>query len=65
LYDTGKTSEKFILAEGSNAILIPPMVWSTQYTLSLESTICVLASHSYDSDDYINDYSIFKSLAQS
>ena len=65
LYDTGATSEKFILAEGTDAILIPPMVWSTQHTLSLESTICVLASHSYNSFDYINDYSTFKSLAQS
>ena len=63
LYDTGKTSEKFVLEEGLNAILIPPMVWSTQHTLSLESTICVLASHAYDSYDYVYNYSTFKSLA--
>ena len=65
LYDTGKTSEKFVLVGGTDAILIPPMIWSTQQTLSLESTVCVLASHSYDPNDYIRDYATFRSLTQS
>jgi len=62
LFDTGTTSKSLTLEESADSILIPPLIWSTQRTLSNFSNICVLASHPYDPKDYIHDYSIFKSL---
>ena len=39
---------------------IPPMVWASQYQYSADAVLLVLASHSYDPDDYIRDYQQFR-----
>ena len=41
---------------------VPPMVWATQYNYSADALLLVLASHPYDPDDYIRDYSQFLDL---
>ena len=47
-----------ILSADSYALYLPPLVWARQTYLSEESLLLVLASHSYDADDYIDDASI-------
>lgn len=57
--DNGKGSvETFILDEPNKAVYLPPNVWHTmQY--SHTAIQMVLASHTYNADDYIRDYSEF------
>lgn len=38
---------------------IPPLVWGIQYRYSADALLLVLASHTYDADDYIRSYDEF------
>jgi acetyltransferase-like isoleucine patch superfamily enzyme/dTDP-4-dehydrorhamnose 3,5-epimerase-like enzyme len=38
---------------------IPPGVWGVQYKYSKDAAVIVLASHSYNAEDYIRDYNQF------
>ena len=42
------------------ALHIEPMVWGTQYQFQPGSVLGVLASMSYDPDEYIGDYAVFQ-----
>ena len=41
---------------------IPPGIWASEINFSSGSVCLVLASHTYDEDDYIRDYSDFLKL---
>lgn len=62
--DDGQNREEFLLNERHIGIYIPPGIWSTQYKYSADSVLFVLASHRYDPDDYIRDYSKFLAWIQ-
>ncbi len=40
-------------------LIVPPMVWASQFNYSPDSALVVLASHPYDADDYLRDYDEF------
>jgi acetyltransferase-like isoleucine patch superfamily enzyme len=61
--DDGKARAEVVLSNPSVGLYLPPMVWGIQYKFVPESVLLVLASHAYDSADYVRDYSRFLQLA--
>jgi acetyltransferase-like isoleucine patch superfamily enzyme/dTDP-4-dehydrorhamnose 3,5-epimerase-like enzyme len=57
--DDGNRRGEVMLDNPSMGIYIPPLVWGTQYRYEDDAVLLVLASHPYDSDDYIRDYGTF------
>ncbi|MBL4591710.1 MAG: WxcM-like domain-containing protein [Phycisphaerales bacterium] len=57
--DDGTQREEFVLDSPGLMLHLPPMIWGTQYKYSADAVLLVLASESYDKDDYIRDYSCF------
>lgn len=57
--DDTRDREEVRLDDPGVGLLIPPMVWDIQYRYSPDAVLLVLASHEYDSDDYIRDYDQF------
>lgn len=57
--DDGDNREEFVLDDNRTGIYLPPMVWGIQYRYSPDCSLLVLASHPYDSADYIRDYDTF------
>jgi len=53
-------SDEILLERINSAVYIPPLVWSSQKTLSLDSALLVIASDSFDQEDYI--YTIEETL---
>lgn len=63
LVDDGTHKEEFLLNRPYLGLLIPPMVWGTQFKHSPDSALMVFASHEYDPADYIREYPEFIRLA--
>ena len=63
--DDGTNRQEFVLDSPNLGLLIPPMVWGTQYKYSKEAKLLVLASDIYDTQDYIRDYDTFLSEVKS
>ncbi|HOX59474.1 MAG TPA: WxcM-like domain-containing protein [Candidatus Paceibacterota bacterium] len=61
--DDGKNREEYVLDRPWVGIYFPPKVWRTQYKYSRDSVSVVLASHEYDSSDYVRDYAEFLKLS--
>lgn len=61
--DDGTNRQEFLLDRQDIGIHLPPMVWGIQYKYSADAVLLVFASHYYDSNDYIRDYSQFRQLA--
>ena len=57
--DDGNQRQEFLLARPDIGLLLPPMVWGTQYKYSSDALLLVFASHYYDPDDYIREYGDF------
>ena len=57
--DDGQNREEIVLNTPEFGIYIPPMVWNIQYKYSTDAVLIVLASDTYDPDDYIRDYDVF------
>jgi len=57
--DDGHQRAEVVLDEPAVGLYVPPLVWASQYRYDDRSTLLVLASHSYDADDYIRDYDDF------
>jgi UDP-2-acetamido-3-amino-2,3-dideoxy-glucuronate N-acetyltransferase len=55
--DNGLSRQEMVLDRPEIGIYIKPLVWSTQYKYSADAVLLVFASHPYDADDYIHDYS--------
>ncbi len=57
--DDGQNQEEILLDYPSKGLFIPAGIWGTQYNFSPDAVLMVFASHIYDADDYIRDYSEF------
>lgn len=57
--DDGKDRGEVILDSPTLGLYIPPHVWASQYGYDDDSVLLVLASHTYDSNDYVREYEIF------
>jgi UDP-2-acetamido-3-amino-2,3-dideoxy-glucuronate N-acetyltransferase len=55
----GRVSEDLRLSDPHLGVHVPPMVWATQFDHTHDATRLVLASHTYDPDDYIRTYQDF------
>lgn len=62
--DDGQRHAAVVLDRPSVGVYIPPLVWGTQFRYGANATLLVLASHPYDSNDYIRDYDEFLSTSQ-
>jgi UDP-2-acetamido-3-amino-2,3-dideoxy-glucuronate N-acetyltransferase len=60
--DDGRQREEFVLDRPSLGLHLPPMTWGTQYRYSADAVLLVLASHHYDSADYVRDHDRFLAL---
>lgn len=58
--DDGTHSTEVSLDSPTRGLYIPPGVWAVQYKFQEGGVLVVHASHSYDSDEYIRDYSEFR-----
>lgn len=59
MVDDGRARAEYRLDRPDLGLLVPPMVWGTQYRYSADAVLLVLASHTYDPSDYIRDYGDF------
>ena len=62
--DDGRRRAEVTLDRPSLGLLIPPMVWTSQYRHTTDSMLLVLASDQYDPNDYIRDYGEFLKVAE-
>lgn len=62
--DDGIHRQEFLLNSPELGLHLPPMVWGIQYKYSHDALLLVFASHYYDNEDYIRDYSEFKLLSE-
>lgn len=63
--DDGRNREEFVLDTPDKALYMPPRIWGTQYRYSSDALLVVLASHPYDSSDYVRDYQEFVTMVKS
>ena len=64
LADDGTARQEFSLDRPDRGLLLPAMVWGTQYRYSADAMLLVFASEPYDSDDYVRTYAEFLALVQ-
>lgn len=57
--DDGQNRHEYLLDSPSKGLYMPPMTWGTQYAYSDDAVLGVFASHPYDENDYIREYSNF------
>ncbi len=57
--DDGQQRGEILLDSPTLGVYVPPLVWASQYRYDPDSVLLVLASHPYDSDDYIREYDLF------
>jgi UDP-2-acetamido-3-amino-2,3-dideoxy-glucuronate N-acetyltransferase len=55
----GEIEETFLLDNPVQGLLIPPLVWGTQYNYSSNGSLLVLASEKFDSEDYLHNFEEF------
>jgi UDP-2-acetamido-3-amino-2,3-dideoxy-glucuronate N-acetyltransferase len=57
--DDGTSRTEIRLDSPTVGVYVPPLLWASEFQYSADAVLLVLASHSYDPDDYIRDYSEF------
>lgn len=57
--DDGTNRAEFVLDKPNVGLYMPAGIWGTQYKYSADAVLLVLASHEYDSSDYIREYEEF------
>jgi acetyltransferase-like isoleucine patch superfamily enzyme len=57
--DDGTGRDEYVLDNPRIGLYIPPRIWTVQYRYSHDAVLVVAASHPYDPDDYIRDYTQF------
>lgn len=65
IVDNGWQRAEICLNPIGAALYMPPMIWGTQKRYDGNAILMVIASHEYDTDDYVRDYSEFLELIQS
>jgi UDP-2-acetamido-3-amino-2,3-dideoxy-glucuronate N-acetyltransferase len=63
--DDGARRAEVVLDTPDRGLYIPRMVWGIQYGYTRDAVLLVLASRTYDADDYIRDYDEFERLISS
>lgn len=58
--DNGYSRAEVVLDSPNKGLYLPPLTWGIQYKYSKDAVLLVFASHHYNADDYIRDYSQFK-----
>ncbi len=58
--DDGEHREEVVLDSPQLGLYLPPLTWSALYRYSPDAVLLVLASHTYNADDYIRDYEAFR-----
>lgn len=64
LLDDGNHRTTVRLATPSLGLLMPPLVWGTQFHFSHEAVLAVLASRPYEARDYIRTYEEFLTIVR-
>jgi UDP-2-acetamido-3-amino-2,3-dideoxy-glucuronate N-acetyltransferase len=59
MVDNGRDREELILNTPALGLHVPPMIWAVEYKYSEDAILLVLASHKYDSSEYIRSYDEF------
>lgn len=59
LVDDGRSSATIHLGEPSQLLVIPPLIWATQFGHSSDNVLAVYCSHGYDESDYLRTYEDF------
>jgi UDP-2-acetamido-3-amino-2,3-dideoxy-glucuronate N-acetyltransferase len=59
IVDDGQRRLETLLDRPTLGIYVPPMVWSVEYKHSPRAVLMVLASDTYQPEDYIRDYDLF------
>lgn len=59
LIDDGKKREEIVLDSAAVGLYMPESIWGAQYNFSSDAVLCVFASHPYQNEDYIRNYSDF------
>lgn len=64
IVDDGKNREEVFLDTPGKGLFLDRMIWHEMHGFKSNTILLVLASHVYDPDDYIRDYSEFLKLAK-
>ena len=56
----GELKESYQLDSPEEGLLIPPLIWGTQYNFSANAALLVLASEAFDAGDYLHNFEDFK-----
>jgi UDP-2-acetamido-3-amino-2,3-dideoxy-glucuronate N-acetyltransferase len=59
--DDGRHRQEVVLDDPTVGLLLPPMVWGTQFKYTDDAMLMVFASRRYEPEDYIRDYDQFLS----
>lgn len=62
--DDGQKRAEVLLDSPDKGIYLPPLTWGIQYKYSSDAVLLVFASHYYEADDYIRNYSEFIDIAR-
>lgn len=57
--DDGKVKKTIMLNQPFRGLYIPPGIWASEINFSSGAICLVIASHSYDENDYIRNYNNF------
>jgi hypothetical protein len=60
LVDDGRRSEVIRLDRPDRALYVPPLVWAEETVLAAGTTYAVLASHPYDTAEYLRTRDAWK-----
>lgn len=60
--DDGSVRREVRLDSPATGLYLPPLTWGVQYKYSPDAVLLVFASHYYEGEDYIRDYSEFIEL---
>jgi len=62
LADDGIEQKTFFLNRPNQGLLVPPGIWASEHDFSSGAVCLVLASHTYQAEDYIRNYNDFLSF---
>ena len=64
-FDDDDGTASVTLSNASQCLHIPPLVWAKQNYVTEGASLVVLASHTYDADDYVDDRETARGLRES
>lgn len=62
--DDGQSRVELLLDSPDKGLYLPPFTWGIQYKYSSDAVLLVFASHLYDANDYIRNYTEFLGIAR-